>query len=160
MKSIKKFEAFEGEEEGNVRGWKDDLLTMYDYFAELEDSTEIDRIDYQAGYRESSGGLSYDCYLKVSDVKGEEIVGRQDMIEHKLIVNSKILLRATLFMKYKNSNYSPFKYSWMTSFFADNADNFLDVMNKVNLVRKRFNQKYNIGITLDNDKIHINFLEK
>ena len=32
MKSIKKFEAFEGEEEGNVRVWKDVLLTETDWF--------------------------------------------------------------------------------------------------------------------------------
>ena len=32
MKMIKKFEAFEGEEEGNVRVWKDVLLTETDWF--------------------------------------------------------------------------------------------------------------------------------
>lgn len=160
MKSIKKFEAFEGEEEGNVRGWKDDLLTMYDYFAELADYEGISQIDYQAGYRESSGGLSYDCYLKSSDVKGEEIIGRQDMIEHKLIVNSKILLRVMFKVKFEHNNYSPFRTSGSTSYFGENADLLLNIMNKINLIKTRMSYKYRIGITMNSEWFEINFLEK
>jgi len=157
MKMIKKFEAFEGEEEGNVRGWKDDLLTMCDYFTELEDLNEIETIDYQAGYRESSGSISYCCFF---DTNKEEILGRTDMIDHKILVNSKILLRAMFKIRYKNNNYSPFKTSGATAYFAENAESFLKIMGKLNLIKTRMSEKYNIGISMETDWIYINFLEK
>lgn len=157
---IKKFEAFEGEEDGNVRGWKDDLLMVYDYFAELSDYDGISQIDYQAGFRESSGPISYVCFLKDSDVKGEEIIGLENLINHRLIVNSKILLRVMFKVKFKNSNYSPFRTHGSTSYFADNANIFLTITSKLNLIKSRVSSKYNIGITMDTDWFYINFLEK
>lgn len=160
MKSIKKFEAFEGEEEGNVRGWKDDLLMVYDYFAELADYEGISQIDYQAGFRESSGPISYVCFLQVNDAKGEEIIGREDLIEHRLSVNSKILLRVMFRVKFQHGNYSPFRTSGSASYFGENADLLLDIMNKLNLIKKRISSKYNIGITMETDWFYINFLEK
>ena len=143
---VRKFESF------NDTTWEEDLLSLYDIFCELED-TKICRIDYQGGYRTSSGSNSYTCFLK-----NEKIEGDKDHINHMIRVNSRSLLRVSLLEIEYNGGYSPFSQTNAPSFYAEDADIFLRIMRYVDAAKKRM-PKYNLGITLDENVVYLDFLE-
>lgn len=152
---IRKFEAF-GD---NIRGWEDDLFLLYDSFVEVHDEVNVDIFDfaYQAGTRNSSGSISYNCHL---DVKRGKIEGNKEIINHLISVNSKIVLRFIFSVKLKG--YSPFKTSHTSSYYGEDANLFLKIMSYVNSAKNKLSHKYNISITLDSDAktFKIDFLEK
>jgi len=141
---IRKFESF------NDNTWEEDLISLYDIFCELED-TKICRIDYQGGYRTWNGDNDYPCFLK-----NEKIEGDKDHINYMIGVNSKSLLRVSL-LEIRYKGYSPFSQTNAPSFYAGDADIFLQIMKYVDAAKKRM-PKYNLGITLDERVIYLDFL--
>lgn len=152
---IRKFEAF-GD---NVRGWEDDLFLLYDALIDVHDYSNVDIFDfaYQAGTRNSTGSISYHCFL---DPKTEKIEGDKSIINHLISVNSKIVLR--FIFSVRMSTHSPFSLSHSASYFGKDAELFLKIMGYVNSAKNKLSHKYNIGITLDSGAkwFRIEFLEK
>jgi len=143
---IKTFDNF------NQNDWQEDLLSLYDIFCELEDF-KICRIEYQGGYRTSYGNRSYPCYLNNGKIEGN--------IEHvssMLNINSKSLLRVQL-VEINYQGHSPFKQTHAPSFYAGDANIFLQIMGYIDIVKKRM-FKYNLGITFDEYVIYLDFLKK
>ena len=147
---IKKFESFD-EDRTFHPGWKEDFLTIYDLFCELED-LQIGKFDYQAGVRSSNNSFSYTVFLKDG-----ETFGREDFIDKAHW--GKLCFKVTIDVEFEHNNYSPFRTQYSASYFGENAGKFLEIMSKANVVKKRI-PKYDIGITLDGKFIIINFLAK
>lgn len=157
---IKKFESFD-ENKTFHPDWKEDFLTIYDLFCELED-LQIGKFDYQAGVRYSS--ISDQTLGKVSNsfqypvfLKDGETFGREDFIDNAHW--GKLCFRVSINVEFEHNNYSPFRTQYSASYFGQNADKLLEIMSKVNVVKKRI-PKYDVGITLDGKFIIINFLAK
>lgn len=144
---VRKFESFNG------NTWEEDLLFLYDIFCELADA-KICRIDYQGGFRTSNGNINYPCFLRA-----EKIEGDINHINRMLKINSKSLLRVSLLEVKYAGGYSPFSQTNANSFYAEDANIFLQIMKYVDAAKKRM-PKYNLGITLNENVIYLNFLEK
>ncbi len=121
-------------------------------FLELEDQ-KICRIDYQGGYRTSSGSNSYICFLT-----GDKIEGDVEHVNYMIRVNSKSLLRVTLCeVKYQNGK--PFCRSGDTpSFFNEDADMFIMLIKFIDIAKKRMS-KYRVSITMSGNVIYVDFLK-
>ena len=155
MNSIKLFESFEG---GNKKGWKEDFLLLWDYFAELESNSYLIHADFRAGVRYSYNQLAYYCYL---DTESEKIEGRTELIDNNSLTGKKIIFSVTLEIGFENNNYSIFSQNIRSaSYFGDNLDIFIDIVSQLKSIKRRMSEKYITDLTLENNKVHINFIEK
>jgi len=145
---MKKFsKIFEGSSERKLAFWEEDLLNLSDIFLELQEKN-ICRLDFQAGYRTSSGSISYKCYLK-----DDKIEGNKDHVNHMIRVNSKALLRVSLLeINYKEGQ--PFTHTNTPSFFGGDVDIFLQLMKYIDMAKKRI-PKYKLVERI----IYLDFLE-
>jgi hypothetical protein len=152
---IKKFEAHgEYYRKQSTYDWRKEFIEIRELFFNIEENIWDNggSLDFQAGWRTGYGTIMYPCHLK-----DDEIVGDSDNIDHACGVYAKFCARVTIEPKFENSNQSPFKTTGSNSFFGENANIVLDIMNRVNYIKSKM-KEYKIGITFDRDVIYINFL--
>lgn len=148
MKYIKVFESLNYD-------WEKEFLNISDIFLEMEDS-KIARLDYQAGLLFSNGSvnsLSLPVYLK-----NDTIMGDKDYVDNNLKFTSKFCVRVTIYPKFDNSNFSPFKASSDKSFFGNNSITLLNVMKYIDICKNKI-VGYKLDITICDNVIMATFLK-
>ena len=152
---IKKFEAYgDFYRKESEYDWRKEFIEIRELFYNIEENVWDNggRLDFQAGWRTSSNSYQYPCYLK-----GDEILGDANSIDHACGVYAKFCVRVTIEPQFQTDNYSPFKTTGSNSFFGGNANILLDIMSRVNHIKGKM-KEYSIGITFDREVIYINFL--
>lgn len=155
MKMIKKFEGFDNV----LNNWEDDMLLIYDYFAEINDMSEIGSVKYKIGYIDSFGITIYPCEF---DVKTEEIKGDKLVINNSILRSaSKLVFEVLIIVDYKNNGYSPFRRGGhSTSFYNENADIFVKIITMIGNIKYKLSDKYKMNIIPNGRDIYVNFLKK